>query len=150
MTERTNRTRIGVVSVLTVAAAAWIGNGLVQVQVVRYGELSAIAKAQHDKKITVEGPRGAILDREGRELAVSVETDSLYVHPHHLSDEERELLQRELPSILGLSSKNIHQKLNSDSSFSWLRRRIDPKMASRVRDLELPPLPGESESLRRR
>ena len=145
MTENIHRIRIGVLAALTVAAAVWIGHGLYQIQVVRADELRAIATAQHDKKITVEGPRGAILDREGRELAVSVETDSLYVHPHHLSDEERKFLQRELPSILELPSKYIRQQLNSDSSFAWLRRRIDPKMATRVRALALPPLQGESE-----
>ena len=127
------------VSLLAVA----IGVRLYQIQVVQAAALRERARSQHQTRVEIGGGRGLILDRTGRELAVSVETSSLFVHPQRLArDEERREAARLLSPRLGLSRKSILERLDSDEPFVWLKRRLDPETVRRIEELDLPVGPG--------
>src|SRR5579872_4465084 len=64
-----------------------IGGRLVWLQVVQYGFLTQRAARQQQRSIEVSPPRGVIYDRKGRELAMSVEVDSVFAVPSEIPDQ---------------------------------------------------------------
>ncbi|GGP48827.1 peptidoglycan D,D-transpeptidase FtsI family protein [Saccharothrix coeruleofusca] len=76
-----NRVRVVVGRVLLVAALVAAGLKLVQVQVVEAEEWSALAEKQRATPIDIPAARGSITDRNGNQLAFSVEARALYAVP---------------------------------------------------------------------
>ena len=68
------RSRVAFFAVGVVVLTAAIAARLVDLQVVNHETLRARAERQHHQLVEIGGQRGAILDRQGRELAVSVST----------------------------------------------------------------------------
>src|SRR5947209_12008290 len=54
---------------------------LVWLQIGQYGFLTQKAARQQQRSIEVSPPRGVIYDRKGRELAMSVQVDSVFAVP---------------------------------------------------------------------
>src|SRR2546422_3602142 len=77
----------------TVAAGILLGLGflvalgrLFQLQVIRADELAQLAGRQYQKMLTVEGGRGAIFDRNGKILAITMDVPSVFGAPKYVSD----------------------------------------------------------------
>lgn len=139
--ETTVRGRVALFALGVAVLAAAIGARLLQLQVFRADELAAKAARQHEQMIDIGGGRGAILDREGRELAVSVATSSLFAHPQRVQDRPR--AARLLARVLEMPESKILEKLRSEAPFVWIRRRLDPQTAKAVEALPLPVGPGK-------
>lgn len=86
-----------------------------------------------NQDVKIESPRGRILDRTGRELAVSTMTKSLYVDPNHVKDADT--LAADLAPLIGLSEEDIQQKIAIGGGFVWLKRRMPQEEYEAVRDL---------------
>ena len=66
------------------AGGGWsggVGARLYDLQVRRHPEFARKATSQQQRVVEIAAPRGAIYDARGRELAVSVEVESLYASP---------------------------------------------------------------------
>jgi cell division protein FtsI (penicillin-binding protein 3) len=74
--------------------------------------------------------RGAILDRNGQPLAISVPVPSIYAVREQV--ENKQLVTRKLAPILGMKRTALANRLNRGSGFVWLKRRVDPGVAERV------------------
>jgi len=133
---RANRIRLLIVMGLVVVMAGAIGARLYQLQVWHCEGFRARAESQHQRKFEVQATRGAILDRNGRELAVSLKTQSLFAHPWKVENPQHNAAL--LAPVLGVSRRELLQRLRSDKPFVYLRRFLDPEMAQAVRGLELP------------
>ena len=105
-------------------------------QVTRGDALRAQARRQHQQRIQVLGRRGGIVDRDGRELAVSLETWSLFAHPARVPDKAK--AARLLAPLLELPADRLLARLQSGEPFVWLKRRLDPAVADAIRGLDLP------------
>src|SRR5438445_12454213 len=79
---RPRRTRL-LLLFLGLWAAVVVGR-LAQIQIAQGGKYRARAQRQQERRIEVSPRRGSILDREGRELAVSVESFSVYAIPEEV------------------------------------------------------------------
>jgi stage V sporulation protein D (sporulation-specific penicillin-binding protein) len=130
-----------VAAAIALSSVAVMGR-LVELQVVDADRLKAKALRQHQQVIEVGGRRGSILDRQGRELAVSVTTSSLYAHPQRVKDPER--AARLLAPVLGRPVSEILGLLGSDEPFVWIARRLDPKVARAIYELNLPVGKGQA------
>jgi cell division protein FtsI/penicillin-binding protein 2 len=106
---------------------------LVTLQVVDSDRLRQQARRQHEQVIEVGGRRGSIVDREGREFAVSVATQSLYAHPSRVKNPDR--AARALAPLIGRSESELRAQLRSGANFVWLRRRLDPAAERAVSDV---------------
>jgi cell division protein FtsI/penicillin-binding protein 2 len=60
-----------------------------QLQVLRKDQLYKLASRQHEIEIPLVPKRGAIMDRKGNDLAVSIEVDSLYADPRKVKEVDR-------------------------------------------------------------
>src|SRR5512140_3379372 len=65
---------------------AFIGFRLVQLQVFDYGDWLKRAERQQQRTIEVAPRRGVIYDRNGHELAMSVNVDSVFAVPSEIPD----------------------------------------------------------------
>ena len=82
---------------------------------------------QYVMKIPLVPKRGAILDRTGNELAVSVSTKSLFVQPAKLAstDVAAEILSRRLSRPVS----ELRRQLSSEKGFLWVKRQMPSSAA---------------------
>ncbi len=128
------RGRIITVFLIMGLAFALVVLRLVYLQVFERSKLAARGEHQHEQVIVLEPKRGTIFDRMGRELAVSLDVDSVYGIPSKI-DNPRELAQR-LARILREDPRKLEHKLEGDRHFVWLSRKVDPAKAAKVKELD--------------
>jgi cell division protein FtsI (penicillin-binding protein 3) len=111
---------------------------LVQLQVLGRASFERQAARQSERTIVLDPRRGAILDREGHPLAVSVDAESVYGVPQEISDPAG--TAQALARALGLDAagrRDVLAQLQKSRGFVWVRRKVDPVAARAVRDLQL-------------
>src|ERR1700751_1593796 len=108
---------------------------LLWLQIADYGFLTQQAARQQQRSIEVAPPRGVIYDRKGRELAMSIQVDSVFAVPSEIPDQgtTAALLAR----ILKSDPKEMLAKLESSRSFAWIARKIDSPTSTRIHALNL-------------
>lgn len=112
---------------------------LVQLQIVQHGEFHRLADREHEHLVKVEPQRGAILDRMGQRLAMSLPVDSVSINPLQIGDTgmAAEILAR----ILNLDQQQLLADINSavaeHRGFLWVKRRLEPEESQRLRSLNL-------------
>ena len=140
------RSRVAILALGISLLAAAVGAKLVHLQVLRADDKRAQAHRQHRQTIEIDGQRGAILDREGREFAVSVTTFSLYAHPHQVKSPA--LAASLLSPVLGIPAARLRAQLESKDRFEWLARRLEPSVHRAVLALKDKGLPvGRGEAI---
>jgi cell division protein FtsI (penicillin-binding protein 3) len=114
---------------IVIARAAWV-------QAVRGGALSADAQGQQIESVVVPAQRGTILDRRGKELAVSEDAATVFATPYQVKDPEA--AAHKLAPILDLPEQEILKTLaDRESGFAYLARKVDLPTADRVRELKI-------------
>jgi len=109
---------------------------LVQLQIARNGEYRARAQRQQERRIEVSPRRGTILDREGRELAVSVEAFSVFAIPEEVRRPRQ--AARFLAPVLHVPEGTLLSRLTQPKGFVWLARKaVDHVAADRIRVVKL-------------
>jgi cell division protein FtsI (penicillin-binding protein 3) len=124
---------LGLASTLPVGAL--VGR-LVYLQTVARASLQERAELQQQSTLKHDSTRGTIFDRHGRELAVSVEVESVYAVPSTVEDADA--TARALTSCLGGSAAKLAERLRSEKRFLWVKRKVSPGEADCVRELGLP------------
>jgi cell division protein FtsI (penicillin-binding protein 3) len=123
------------VGLMFVAFFAIISARAVQIQVYDGPWLSKKASDQYEKSLTTYGRRGAIYDRNFREMAVSIEVPSIAAYPKQIA--EKKATAKALATVLKMDVADISQKLSSDKQFVWVKRQTTPKETEAVKSLAL-------------
>jgi cell division protein FtsI (penicillin-binding protein 3) len=106
----------------------------VWVQGVESGRLSADAQSQHTETVPIPGQRGRILDRKGKELAVSEDAADVIATPYQVKDPGA--VAQRLAPLLGVSDTEILNAFADGSSgFAYLARHVDLPTAAKIRKL---------------
>lgn len=129
------KVRIGLVAGLLVLSYLAVGGRVYYLQTVEAAALEERTAVQRDRQITRKARRGDILDRNGVELAVSVEVPSIAVRPNLIENPEREA--RRLMPHLDRSFEELRDLLSSDRRFIWLERQAKPATAEAIRALDI-------------
>ena len=111
---------------------------LVQLQVFGREAFARQAARQSERTINLDPRRGPILDRNSKQLAVSVDAESIYAVPQEVRNASRTAAQiaRALELDAG-ARKELAAQLQRNRAFVWVRRKVDPIRARAVRDLQL-------------
>src|SRR5512142_2038650 len=125
------RGRIVWVLVLMVLGFAAVGLRLIYLQVIERGDLTRIAERQQERTVRLDAKRGTIYDRMGRELAVSLDVESIYGVPTEV--ENPQVVASRLARLLSQNPAELRRKLASDKQFVWLSRKADPVKAHRAK-----------------
>lgn len=94
-----------------------------QLQALEGGKLGRMAANQHNRTVSVPSRRGEIFDRNLKELAVSLDVDSVYAEPGRI--ESPKAASRALAAALSMDAREIEKRLGSGRGFVWLKRQID-------------------------
>lgn len=97
--------------------AAWL-------QFLPNDKLNTLRNRQFQTVITLPSRRGAIVDKDGRDLAMSTAAFSLYADPKIIV--QKKMVAKKISSVLGVSFENVYAKIkDSRRRFAWIQRRVD-------------------------
>ena len=102
-------------------------------QLVQGSELAERMRYQVGHDYSVQSPRGTIVDRHGRELAVSTMTKSLFVDPNHVENPTQ--LAQDLAPLVGKTEQEILDDIAVGGGFSWVKRRLEQSEYEAIRAL---------------
>jgi cell division protein FtsI (penicillin-binding protein 3) len=134
------RTRFWLVCLVFLCWALLIAARLFWLQVVRHQEFMERAEKQQQRTFEVAPRRGILYDRNQRELAITVQVDSIFAVPSEIGDKQaaaRALaaLVHTDPDDAQSSEEQIAARLQAGRSFAWIARRVTPEIAARVKTL---------------
>jgi len=115
-------------------------------QMLKSPELAKRIKSQHKSTIELTPARGTIYDRNGMELAVSMEVESLYARPHLV--ENKKAAAKKLSRVVDLSYIKVLKKLTSDKKFVWIKRQMEHAQTEKIKPWKIPGLSFVKESKR--
>lgn len=113
-----------------------LGFRLMYLQFFKSNWLTENALDQRIRDIPVESKRGTIFDRNGKELGVSVSTESVYAIPAEILDVDETAAK--LAAILALDRDKLSEKLKKRQAFTWIKRKVDNDVAKNIKGLNLP------------
>jgi len=131
---RPERRRLALSAFLGILLLAVVAK-LVHVQVIEPDRFVEVGQSQRLRTVQLDANRGRILDREGRDLALSVLRPTVFADPSQIEDPRR--TARRLAPLLGIPVRDLADRLDGDGQFAYLARRIDDDLAARVVELDL-------------
>ena len=142
---RLERRRL-IVGVLCFVWFGFIAARLYYLQVIQYTDFMGRAQRQQQRTIEVAPPRGAIYDRQMNPLAMSLGVDSVYAVPSELT--QPQIVASLLARVLKVDEDDLRNHFQTNHSFCWVKRRVTPDEATRVRALNLKGIYFERETKR--
>ncbi len=128
--------RLVSVGVLLVLAWTLIGYRLTVVQGAQADEFAARGREQRLQSETLAADRGTIFDRDGRELAVTVEGVTVYANPLEIDDPGT--VASLLAPLVSRNPTDLTQDFAGEAAFVYVVRQLDPETAEPIRKANLP------------
>lgn len=136
-TQKNTGNRILAIAFLFVAWMLVVIGRLYWLQVAKHDHYLARAKENQQMRLETMAARGAIVDRNGKDLALSVLFDSVFVDQRLLKkegDEARQKAAQTLAPVLGMNEAELVKQMTGDSGFVFLARKLDPEKARAVKE----------------
>ncbi|MGH9514790.1 MAG: penicillin-binding protein [Terriglobales bacterium] len=138
--------RLYILASVFVLWCATISVRLVYLQIFRYGSFEHRAQHQQQRTEEVSARRGIIYDRQGRELAMSINVDSVFAVPAEMPKPASTISL--IARITKQDSRELLAKCEAAKTFCWLARKPDPDISARIRSLNLRGVYFQKESKR--
>jgi len=108
---------------------------LFNVQLINYEVYQQKAVSQQTRNEIITPSRGAIYDRNGKQLAVSASVETVILNPAGIkNDTQRETIADGLSTILSLDYDTVLKKAQkTKSQYEYIARKIDSELADKVR-----------------
>lgn len=119
---------------------------LVYLQIFRYGSFQQRAQHQQQRTEEVSARRGIIYDRQGHELAMSINVDSVFAVPTDMPNPASTISL--LARITKQDPRELLARCESSKTFCWVARKPDPEISARIRSLNLRGIYFQKESKR--
>jgi cell division protein FtsI (penicillin-binding protein 3) len=119
-----------------------ITSRLFWLQIVRHSDYAERADKQQQRTVEIAPRRGILYDRNMRELAMTVQVDSVYADPSEIADAQS--AARTLSSIVHTDPEDkltrvdqIAHRLQDGKSFAWVARRVSPEVSQKLHALNM-------------
>ena len=114
---------------------------VVRISIIQFidGEkLSREAIEQQTRDRMINAKRGTIYDRNGKQLAVSADVETVSISPVTVRKaNERELCADTLSAILEMDKSDILDKIDQNTSYVLIKRKVEKEQADAIRDAKL-------------
>ena len=111
-----------------VARYAWI-------QLVRGEELAAQVRYETGEERLMQSPRGAILDRNGRELAVSLMMKRVFIDPSNIDKGKEDEVAAKLAPLIGVTQEKVRHDIEQGGGYVVVKRFLTTDEVAAVRKL---------------
>ncbi len=133
--EKTQKRRIVLAGIFFVILASLIVFRAYVLHLTPNPRLDKWTKRGYEKIVPLSPQRGDIYDSNGRNLASSIKTKSLYVNPRLV--QPKAAAAGKLSKVLKKRKSQILKKLKSRKYFVWLKRKTDPANYEKVKSLDI-------------
>jgi cell division protein FtsI (penicillin-binding protein 3) len=128
------------------AGMASIAGRLVWVQGLASSRYAQLAAEQRLRHLELPPQRGSIYDRNGNELAMSMDVKTVFANPRFVTDPAAAAAA--LAPVLDQKPSTLGKKLKHDSGFVYLARKVHPDVAEKVDKLDITGVDTVNESKR--
>ncbi len=123
----------------------WLGAisfRLFWLQIVHHHDYINRAEKQQEHAFEVAPRRGVLYDRNLRELAMTVQVDSIYAVPTEIIDKKSAAstlasIVHTDPADAPTSEDQIAARLAKNNGFAWIARRVSPDVSAKIKALNL-------------
>jgi cell division protein FtsI (penicillin-binding protein 3) len=134
--------RFWLVCLFFLAWAGLIAGRLFWLQIVRHNEFVERAQKQQQRTFEIAPRRGVLYDRNLRELAMTVQADSIYAVPTEIDDKAAAAhtlagIVHTDPEDVRTTEAAIAERLRMGHAFAWVARRVSAETAASVRALSM-------------
>lgn len=126
-----------------------MGARLVMVQIIEAPKFRELAARQRERVIPLPAKRGAIFDRNGASLAITLDYKMVFVDPLHVTDPVSGAAK--LARVLHEDPEALETKLRGsgpEDRFDFIARQVDPELAKKVTALHVDGIYFEDEPKR--
>ncbi len=114
---------------LLIGRVAWL-------QIIRGEELSLAAREQQTSDNMITPVRGVIYDRNMKPLASNLSVETISISPKNVRSNKKqtpEQIAKRLGEILELDEEEVLKKINKNSSFEYIKQKVEKDKADEVR-----------------
>ena len=111
-----------------VARYAWI-------QLVRGEELAAQVRYETGEEKRMQSPRGAILDRNGREMAVSLMMKRVFIDPSNVEKGKEDEVAAKLAPLIGVTQEKVRHDIEQGGGYVVVKRFLTMDEVNAVQKL---------------
>ena len=90
------------------------------------------------RELELPASRGKILDRNGQVIATSLEAKSVIAYNDTVPDDLSPEKVKALANLLQISETELRKKLKEERKQIFLKRQVDPAVAQKIKQLEIP------------
>ncbi|MBN1288059.1 MAG: penicillin-binding protein 2 [Actinobacteria bacterium] len=108
---------------------------LMSIQILKADYYKEKASNQRERVLKITQNRGTLFDREGEVLAISEDVRTVYATPYLI--EEKAKTANTIAEILGEDPVDVLEKLEEDSGFVYLARKLDNERADKIEKLNI-------------
>lgn len=106
---------------------------LIFLQFVDGSELQSAARARQTKTETISAKRGTIYDVNGETLAMSYETDKIYLDPTNVKDENKEAIAQKLSEILEIDYQELLDKMKNNTKRFTVATEVEQTKVEQIK-----------------
>ncbi len=127
----TKKRLIAMLSVILLIVFGLIGK-LGYIQIVQSDKLKREALEQWTRDIPVKSKRGIIYDRNGKKLAISISSDTVWCRPADIEEPQKK--SKIIANILNMDEDEVYKKITANQSLIKIKMWIDKQSADKLRN----------------
>ena len=108
---------------------------LIDYDIINVDKYTSIANDRRVAETTLYAKRGTIYDRNGNILATSIECHNVFLNPNAVEDDQAVI--DAFQSILNIDPKETREMLALDTTFTYVRQRVDEADCDKLRELHI-------------
>lgn len=130
------RSRVVILFIGMIVAWCAVVMRAAQLQILPSEKLKTLQTRQYKTLVDLPARRGLIVDRKGKELAVTIPAYSLYADPKDIENPKK--FASLIGSKLGFSKQFVFNKIKDrERRFVWLKRKLNKEFVDSVKALKL-------------
>lgn len=103
------------------------------IQFVQGEELQKKAYAQQNSSRTISPIRGTIYDRNGKDLAISVQVGTITCNPNDIKEKDADGIADKLSVLLGMDKGKVYTLITKDSNSVTIKKKVDKDTEDKIR-----------------